>query len=208
MHFSTSKIGNNSNIYTHKLAAAKLDMRLIKSLEYDLMPWKNGLGKTREIVSQLVGSDLVWRLSLAVVEGDGPFSSFDGFERILTVVRGEGMLLQGSEQEYEASPFLPVSFPGGEKVFGVCRSTPIENFNLIFNPDLVEAEVHILGASEIADFSGKASGITAVHVLNGQVACDGAHVLEAEDTGVCEGLLPQLTPSEHVRCAVVSLTHR
>ncbi|MFY2823892.1 HutD family protein [Ruegeria sp. MALMAid1280] len=182
-------------------------MQIIRWRDYDLKPWKNGRGTTREIASQSVQGTLAWRLSLAMVESDGPFSNFYGLERILTVVRGDGMRLLGVERDYEAQPFVPVRFPGGEKITGLCRSTPVENFNLIFDPDLITAEVRILDASEISRIAGPSGGTTIVHVLDGQIMCDDAAALEAQDTGVCERFIPGLRPVGGGRCAVVTLAH-
>jgi environmental stress-induced protein Ves len=47
------------------------------------MPWKNGGGETTEIAVFPDGaglSDFDWRVSMARVDGDGPFSSFPGIE--------------------------------------------------------------------------------------------------------------------------------
>ncbi|XES00502.1 HutD family protein [Streptomyces sp. S1D4-11] len=57
------------------------------------VPWKNGGGVTREIVAWPEGADMgdfEWRVSLADVGGDGPFSAFADVDRILTMVEGGG----------------------------------------------------------------------------------------------------------------------
>lgn len=183
-------------------------MRVIRCHDYELKPWKNGRGKTREIASHSAGDKLVWRISLAVVEDDGPFSNFEGLERILTVVRGDGMRLVGEKAEYDACPFVPVRFSGGEKIVGYCRSTPIENFNLIFNPGLVDAEVRIVDEFEIFHILGDPMNTTILQVLDGQISCDGDFSLAAQDTGICKGAIPNLRASRNLRCAVISLSQR
>ncbi|WP_344566156.1 HutD/Ves family protein [Streptomyces axinellae] len=53
------------------------------------MPWKNGSGSTREVAAQPVGSrlaDFDWRVSVADVGGDGPFSPFPGVDRVITLI--------------------------------------------------------------------------------------------------------------------------
>ena len=183
-------------------------MHVIRSHEYLLKPWKNGFGKTREIIHQAVGPNLAWRLSLAVVNGDGPFSEFAGFERILTVVQGDGMRLVGQKTDYDARPFTPVRFPGCESIFGHCKSAPIENFNLIFNPSLVGADVKVVSGAAISRTNGKPDEITILHVLNGRVSCNDDLALAAQDTGVCNGIIPDLRADKDARCAVVSLAFR
>jgi environmental stress-induced protein Ves len=60
------------------------------------MPWKNGGGVTTEIAVFPAGAgldDFEWRLSMANVASDGPFSSFAGVDRTLAVLEGEGIVL-------------------------------------------------------------------------------------------------------------------
>jgi len=61
-------------------------------------PWKNGGGCTRELLRDAdtpVGGDdhWRWRISLADIEVDGPFSPFPGVQRWFAVVAGAGVEL-------------------------------------------------------------------------------------------------------------------
>ncbi|MES2150819.1 MAG: HutD family protein [Pseudomonadota bacterium] len=59
-------------------------------------PWKNGGGSTTEIAIAPAGagfSDFDWRLSLATISADGPFSVFPGVDRTLALVDGPGATL-------------------------------------------------------------------------------------------------------------------
>lgn len=63
------------------------------------VPWKNGGGTTRELLAGPAGApDWRWRLSLAEVAADGPFSAYPGVERWFAVVDGDGveLLLDGA----------------------------------------------------------------------------------------------------------------
>lgn len=71
-------------------------MRILRSSSYQRMPWKNGGGETFEIaVSPPAASldTLDWRVSMAVVASDGPFSRFAGVDRTLCVLEGAGLHL-------------------------------------------------------------------------------------------------------------------
>jgi len=60
------------------------------------MRWKNGGGETAEIAVSPPGAALDafdWRLSMARVETDGPFSAFPGIDRTLVILEGEGIRL-------------------------------------------------------------------------------------------------------------------
>jgi len=66
-------------------------LRIIRSADYLTRPWKNGGGTTRDIASSPPGAsldDFVWRLSLAQVDRDGPFSRFDNVDRTLVLLSG------------------------------------------------------------------------------------------------------------------------
>lgn len=71
-------------------------VRIIRSHEYRVMPWKNGGGETAEIAVSPEGAALdafEWRLSMATVAMDGPFSAFPGIDRTLAILDGEGIRL-------------------------------------------------------------------------------------------------------------------
>ena len=68
--------------------------RLFAPDEYRRMPWKNGGGSTDEIATYPRGAGLDafdWRVSIAHVASDGPFSRFPGVERTITLLEGAGM---------------------------------------------------------------------------------------------------------------------
>jgi uncharacterized protein len=56
-------------------------------------PWRNGGGYTRELLVWPTAQDWLFRISLAQVAQDGPFSSFPGIERWIALVEGAGMTL-------------------------------------------------------------------------------------------------------------------
>ena len=71
-------------------------MRVLKAADHRVMPWKNGGGTTTEIAAHPEGSNLAsfgWRVSMASVAADGPFSAFPGIDRTLAVLEGEGIEL-------------------------------------------------------------------------------------------------------------------
>ena len=65
----------------------------ISALDLTPQPWKNGGGKTRELLAWPHPSDWILRLSVADIEADGPFSSFPGVQRWFAVLRGNGVRL-------------------------------------------------------------------------------------------------------------------
>jgi len=64
-------------------------------------PWRNGGGSTRELLVWPTAQDWLFRISLAQVAQDGPFSPFPGIERWIALVEGTAMTLHfawGSER--------------------------------------------------------------------------------------------------------------
>ena len=66
-------------------------MRVFRSADHAFSPWKNGGGTTAEIAIGPPGATLDafdWRISMARVASDGPFSSFPGVDRTLSIIDG------------------------------------------------------------------------------------------------------------------------
>lgn len=73
-----------------------MPLRHLRSDDYRVMPWKNGLGTTTEIAvhpPDAALTDFTWRLSIADLGASGPFSSFPGYDRILVQLDGPPMIL-------------------------------------------------------------------------------------------------------------------
>lgn len=56
-------------------------------------PWRNGGGLTRDLFSWPASGEWAWRISLADVTQDGPFSAYPGITRWFAVVQGAGVVL-------------------------------------------------------------------------------------------------------------------
>jgi len=70
---------------------------LLRAAQYPVNRWKNGGGVTREIAASPAGAgmeDFDWRISMATVAQDGPFSTFPGIDRTLFLLDGDGMVLR------------------------------------------------------------------------------------------------------------------
>jgi environmental stress-induced protein Ves len=102
--------------------------------DYRAMPWKNGRGVTLELACSPQGSDLSdfdWRISMAKVEEDGPFSSFPGIDRCLVVLDGAGIELDHGAGPVKLDPFVPHLFRGDDSTTGRLIDGPIEDFNVM-----------------------------------------------------------------------------
>ena len=77
---------------------AAREVRHLRARDYRNVPWRNGRGMTTELAlwpdgASFERADFDWRISTARIEESGPFSEFSGFDRILVVTEGAGVLL-------------------------------------------------------------------------------------------------------------------
>ena len=99
-------------------------------------PWKNGLGRTRELAVQpsaAGGGDFLWRVSIAEVDRAVPFSSFPGIDRQIVLLDGAGFTMTLDDDHVHAltTPFVPFAFPGEAKVEVALAGGPTRDFNLM-----------------------------------------------------------------------------
>jgi environmental stress-induced protein Ves len=111
-------------------------MRIIRAGNCKTTPWKNGGGSTTEIAIGPVGAsleDFDWRISMARVASDGPFSDFPGIDRTLAVIKGGGMvLIIGDRPPVMLSRGVdPVSFPGDTPTSARLTAGEITDLNVM-----------------------------------------------------------------------------
>jgi environmental stress-induced protein Ves len=111
-------------------------MRIIRAADCLVMPWKNGGGTTTEIAVAPAGaslSDFDWRISMAHVGQDGPFSSFPGIDRTLSVLTGAGITLAFGDREHVRldRTSAPYPFAADRAVDGVLVDGPIDDLNVM-----------------------------------------------------------------------------
>lgn len=92
-------------------------MKIARRAGYKRMAWKNGQGFTEEVAIFPAGSDtdsFDWRLSIAHVCADGPFSVFTGVDRTIALLDGPGLALDlpGGRRVELTSGGVPFSFSG------------------------------------------------------------------------------------------------
>jgi uncharacterized protein len=70
-----------------------MSLRVINYADYRETPWKNGGGVTHEIARSDENGEPDWRISLATIDRDGPFSDFTGYDRTIVPLDGAGFEL-------------------------------------------------------------------------------------------------------------------
>ena len=111
-------------------------MRILRASDHKTTPWKNGGGTTTQICVWPPGAgldDFDWRVSMARVASDGPFSGFAGVDRTLAVLAGEGIELRVADAPpvtlTPARP--PFSFPGDAATQARLVDGPILDLNVM-----------------------------------------------------------------------------
>lgn len=122
--------------------------RLLQPSDYVRMPWKNGGGRTTEIAAHPPGAApdaFDWRVSVADVAADGPFSRFPGVERTIVMIAGAGMRLEGDGHAVELrAPFEPYAFSGDDGIACTLVAGPVRDFNLMLRRGRAQGHVMVV----------------------------------------------------------------
>ena len=116
--------------------------------DFKVMPWVNGRGQTTEMWRQDRDGQMLWRLSMAAVVEDGPFSIFPGVERNLTVISGPGFDLTGAVS-LRADPLKPVEFAGDVPVAAKGVTALCEDFNVMVRRGAMRAAVEVCDGGDL-----------------------------------------------------------
>lgn len=113
----------------------------LTTAHYKKMRWKNGSGYTVELArSEGESLDVFdWRISMADVKLAGEFSKFHGMQRILTVLEGQGIVLNVDDDCRHLKILQSVQFSGEREVSCELPHGQIQDFNLIYDPKKVNA---------------------------------------------------------------------
>jgi uncharacterized protein len=121
-------------------------MSIIRLRECRPTPWKNGMGRTRELAIHPAGAsmdDFIWRVSVAEVDSASPFSAFPGIDRHIALLQGAGftMTLDDGRVHSLTTPFTPFAFPGEAQVSVRLIGGPTRDFNLMIRRDRARGEL-------------------------------------------------------------------
>jgi environmental stress-induced protein Ves len=127
---------------------------LIRKQDYRIVKWKNGRGQSFEIAlfppeAVFPNDPFIWRLSLAEVTENGPFSEFPGYDRYLTLVEGTSVKLDFQEQR----PKVTLKrgdlhhFSGELKASAEQVLTTITDLNLLYKRQEVRAHFEVIQIS-------------------------------------------------------------
>lgn len=162
--------------------------RLVRVADRVRVPWKNGRGVTEEIAigpdGATVSSGFDWRLSIASVDEDGPFSLFPGVDRTLVVLQGEGLELEGLDRPVPLDHrFALASFPGDAAVTARLRDGRVRDLNLMTRRATCTHTAEVRRADGPVELSGAPALVV---VLDGRVVVGRKRVLGSGDALIAD----------------------
>jgi environmental stress-induced protein Ves len=124
------------------VSAERIDLRHIAQ-----QPWKNGAGLTREIAfGGASAADFDWRLSVAEVDRDAPFSHLPGVDRCITLLTGPGMRLRSSDGSVDhrlTAALAPFHFSGDVALNATLVRGACSDFNVMTRRGRFRSEVEV-----------------------------------------------------------------
>ena len=108
-------------------------MNVVQLADCPFVPWRNGGGRTRELLMWPGANGWLLRVSVAEIEADGPFSRFPGIDRWFAVLGGAGVVLTLPQGEVTLRPgSAAVAFAG--ETAPACRliDGPTRDLNLMW----------------------------------------------------------------------------
>ena len=123
-----------------------MSIEVITPAQWQTQRWQNGGGITHQLCRQDDEHGLLWRLSIAEVASDGPFSCFDNIDRIILLLTGEGFSLHGVGDKPQVldAPLKPYSFAGETAINCTLLKGAVQDFNLMTRRDTLQAELQVL----------------------------------------------------------------
>ena len=173
-------------------ANASAHVRILRGHDYRRERWRNGAGWTRQVHAEPAADGNAawdWRLSIAEIDADAPFSAFPGVDRVLVLLHGNGMRLRFDDGEVHEllPPHDRLRFAGERALVGELVDGPTRDFNLMWRRDAIDASLWhrpLVGSMLVFVDPGET---WALHVLAGQARIDG--VADAESLAAGDSAL-------------------
>ena len=162
-------------------------LRILRNADYPTRPWKNGGGTTRDIVvSPPCASldDFDWRLSLAQVDRDGPFSRFDNVDRTLVLLSGAMTLREGDRQIHLVRN-EPFAFAGERAIEATVGAGATLDFNVMTRRGRAKHTARRELFSQRSNIDASAANVLVLFALERGLIVDGEQ-LGVHDTAIVD----------------------
>lgn len=134
-----------------------MDIEIARWNDLRPQPWKNGGGVTYELALGPQRADAAsfdWRVSIAEVASDGPFSIFEGVDRTLVLLDGRGVELVVDGHSTALSAAQPrLSFAGSAQTYARLFDGPVRDLNVMTRGSRLGHRVVAQGTGLLVPFS-------------------------------------------------------
>lgn len=178
--------------------------RILRSVDYVARPWKNGGGTTRDIAVSPPGASLDafdWRLSLAQVDRDGPFSRFDHVDRTIVLLSG-AMTLHERDGRIDLVRNEPFAFAGERAIEATVAGGSTLDFNVMTRRARASHTARRELFSKQAHVETRAGSTVVLFALERGLMVDGEQ-LEVHDTAIITAQRISVAPAADCAAALV-----
>ena len=132
-----------------------MSVHFFSSTQLPATPWKNGGGTTQEVVCWPQGAGLdsfQWRISIAQIASNGPFSAFAGIDRTITLLQGDGVQLRAADGSVDHAlnqPLAPFAFSGDVALDCSLLGGASQDFNVMVRRGAWQAAVRCVQGNAI-----------------------------------------------------------
>lgn len=115
--------------------------------------WRNGHGYTKVIAEGRTDSGLQWRLSVADLLKDAPFSIFPGWSRSFGLLGQASVILSEKNGNWSYTvngSTQPFQFSGADAVQSSGIVVPVQALNLMVRPDIASEQSGVVSLKESA----------------------------------------------------------
>jgi environmental stress-induced protein Ves len=163
-------------------------MRVVRGADAARVRWRNNGGWTREVARSPANAERFdWRVSIAEVEANGPFSAFDGYDRILVLLSGAGMNLHftsdGTVHQLR-EPLAAAEFAGEAAITATLAGGPTTDLNLIWRRTAVTAVMSVCDLAAPIELGGGPGEVVIAHVVSGSMSAAGGRAVSCGETAI------------------------
>ena len=154
------------------MSVVRQTMQLIRFADLEPVPWRNGGGVTREVATAPYDGEpesFRWRVSIADVTSEGPFSTFEEVDRQLVLVEGAGMVISVDGEPHRLGLFDVLAFAGDAPCVGTLVDGPTRDLNVMTRRGLVSADVRIVSVADVELVEGAPNAECLVVALTGSM---------------------------------------
>jgi environmental stress-induced protein Ves len=179
-----------------------VSVRILRSRNYSVLPWKNSLGVSHVIASQPKGAgydSAGWQVGTTNIEANCPFSDLPGLDRQFMLLEGDGVELhcRGANGAPDIrrridAPFAPFAFRGDWQTECRLLGGAVRVFNVVTRRGRFSVEVSVAPNGKPIALEKAADELLLAFVAEGAIHVEGCSVsLAMNDAMIVDGPKPE-----------------